>query len=211
MIKCVVFDFDGTLVKSNEIKRRVFYEVTEDIIGAASALDEIFSAPDSGDRDNIFDLLIEDLKLRPEDGVSSAYLSSLYTKICEHRISQAPEVCGAFNTLSELRKISVKMFVSSATPTKTLQRIIGMRGWSDLFDGIMGSPDSKEDHLRSILFPNNYSLSEVIYIGDSEVDQKAALLIGCKFIGIGKNWNRFDSSPEVLLDNLEQLIKELEL
>ena len=103
------------------------------------------------------------------------------------------------------------MFVSSATPTNTLQRIIGMRGWSDLFDGIMGSPDSKEDHLRSILFSNNYSLSEVIYIGDSEVDQKAALLIGCKFIGIGENWNRFDSRPEVLLDNLEQLIKELKL
>ena len=211
MIKCVVFDFDGTLVESNEIKRRVFYEVTNDIIGATSVLDELFSAPDSGDRYNIFDLLIKNLKLRKEDGYSNVYLSSLYTKICEQRISEAPEICGAFNILSELKKLRVKMFVSSATPTNTLQRIIGMRGWSDLFDGIMGSPDSKEDHLRSILFSNNYSLSEVIYIGDSEVDQKVALLIGCKFVGIGKNWDRFDKRPLVLLDNLEQLIKELEL
>lgn len=211
MIKCVVFDFDGTLVESNEIKRRVFYEVTEDIIGAASVLDELLSAPDSGDRYNIFELLIKNLKLRQKDGFSAAYLSSLYTKICEQRISDAPEVGGAFSVLSEFKKLRVKMFVSSATPTNTLQRIIGMRGWGDLFDGIMGSPDSKEDHLRSILISNNYSLSEVIYIGDSEVDQKAALFIGCKFIGIGKNWNRFDRRPLVLLDNLEQLIKELEL
>ena len=211
MIKCVVFDFDGTLVKSNEIKRRVFYEVTEDIVDAVPVLDELFSVPDSGDRYNIFDLLIKNLKLVQEVGVSASYLSSLYTKICEHRISEAPEVCGAFNALTELKKIKVKMFVSSATPTNTLQRIIGMRGWSELFDGIMGSPDSKEDHLKSILFSNNYSLSEVVYIGDSEVDQKAALLIGCKFIGIGKNWNRFDSRPLVLLDNLEKLIKELKL
>jgi len=211
MIKCVVFDFDGTLVKSNEIKRRVFYEVTEDIVDAVPVLDELFSVPDSGDRYNIFDLLIKNLKLVQEVGVSASYLSSLYTKICEHRISEAPEVCGAFNALTELKKIKVKMFVSSATPTNTLQRIIGMRGWSELFDGIMGSPDSKEDHLKSILFSNNYSLSEVVYIGDSEVDQKAALLIGCKFIGIGKNWNRFDSRPLVLLDTLEKLIKELKL
>jgi len=211
MIKCVVFDFDGTLVKSNEIKRRVFYEVTEDIVDAVPVLDELFSVPDSGDRYNIFDLLIKNLKLVQEVGVNASYLSSLYTKICEHRISEAPEVCGAFNALRELKKIKVKMFVSSATPTNTLQRIIGMRGWSELFDGIMGSPDSKEDHLKSILFSNNYSLSEVVYIGDSEVDQKAALLIGCKFIGIGKNWNRFDSRPLVLLDTLEKLIKELKL
>jgi len=211
MIKCVVFDFDGTLVKSNEIKRRVFYEVTEDIVGAVPVLDELFSAPDSGDRYDIFDLLIKNLKMGQEVGISAVYLSDLYTKICEHRISEAPEVFGAFNTLTELKKMRVKMFVSSATPTNTLQRIIGMRGWSDLFDSIMGSPDSKENHLSSILFSNNYSLSEVIYIGDSEVDQKAALLTGCKFIGIGKNWNRFDSRPLVLLDNLEKLIKELKL
>jgi len=211
MIKCVVFDFDGTLVKSNEIKRRVFYEVTEDIVDAVPVLDELFSVPDSGDRYNIFDLLIKNLKLVQEVGVTASYLSSLYTKICEHRISEAPEVCGAFNALTELKKIKVKMFVSSATPTNTLQRIIGMRGWSELFDGIMGSPDSKEEHLKSILISNNYSLSEVVYIGDSEVDQKAALLIGCKFIGIGKNWNRFDSRPLVLLDTLEKLIKELKL
>jgi len=211
MIKCVVFDFDGTLVKSNEIKRRVFYEVTEDIVGAGPVLDELFSVPGSGDRYNIFDALIKNLKLGQEDGISAVYLSDLYTKICEHKISEAPEVSGAFNTLTELKKIRVKMFVSSATPTNTLQRIIGMRGWSELFDGIMGSPDSKEDHLRSILFSNNYSLSEVIYIGDSEVDQKASLSIGCKFIGIGKNWNRFDSRPVVLLDTLEKIIKELKL
>ena len=211
MIKCVVFDFDGTLVKSNEIKRRVFYEVTEDIVGAGPVLDELFSVPDSGDRYNIFDALIKNLKLGQEVGISAVYLSDLYTKICEHKISEAPEACGAFNTLTELKKIRVKMFVSSATPTNTLQRIISMRGWSELFDGVMGSPDSKECHLRSILFSNHYSLSEVAYIGDSEIDQEAASLIGCKFIGIGKNWRRFDSRPAVLLNTLEKLIKELKL
>jgi phosphoglycolate phosphatase len=211
MIKCVVFDFDGTLVESNEIKRRVFYEVTKDIAGAEPVLDKLFSIPDSGDRYDIFNLLIKNLGSGQGSGDSAESLSNLYTKICEHKISEAPEVSGASSTLIELKKIRVKMFVSSATPTNTLQRIISMRGWSELFDGVMGSPDSKECHLRSILFSNHYSLSEVAYIGDSEIDQEAASLIGCKFIGIGKNWRRFDSRPAVLLNTLEKLIKELKL
>jgi len=48
MIKCVIFDFDGTLVKSNEIKIRVFYEVTKDLVGADSILDKILSRPSTG-------------------------------------------------------------------------------------------------------------------------------------------------------------------
>ena len=211
MVKCVVFDFDGTLVKSNEIKRRTFYEVTKNLVDADILLDKILSYPDSGDRYDIFDTLIIELKLDREVFVSASKLSDSYTKICEYEISRAPEINGAVKTLKKLRSLGISVFISSATPEVTLQKIISMRGWNELFDGITGSPDSKEDHLRSILFSNNYSLSEVIYIGDSEVDQKAALLIGCKFIGIGKNWNRFDSRPVVLLDTLEKLIKELKL
>ena len=58
MVKCVVFDFDGTLVGSNEIKRRTFYEVTKNLVDADILLDKILSSPDSGDRYDIFDTLI---------------------------------------------------------------------------------------------------------------------------------------------------------
>ena len=211
MIKCVVFDFDGTLVESNEIKRRAFYEVTKDIIGADSILDKLFSMPDSGDRYSIFNALIRNLKKPHKSAISAICLSDLYTKKCERKIYNAPEILGALKTLKELKRRKVKVFLSSATPIDTLQRIIDMRGWNELFDGVMGSPDSKKDHLKSILLLSDYSLSEVAYIGDNEVDQKAALSIGCKFIGVGKNWNRFNSKPPVLLKNLESLIRELEV
>ena len=211
MIECVIFDFDGTLVESNEIKRNVFYEVTEDILGAKSELEKLLSDPSAGDRYNIFDSLIRNLKPKLVRDVSSKYLSDLYTKICEDNIIQAQEISGTFQSLTELKKRKVKIFLSSATPTRALQRIIDMRGWTHLFDGIMGSPESKENHISSILISNHYSLSEIIYIGDSEVDQKAALSMGCKFIGIGKNSYRFDAKPSILLDNLEKLVSTLEI
>ena len=211
MVKCVVFDFDGTLVESNEIKRKAFYEVTKDIDGADLILDKLFSRPGLGDRYNVFNSLIEILKKTNNSDISPTYLSDLYTNICEDKISKAQEVIGALGTLKELNKRNFKIFVSSATPVNTLKRIIRMRGWVELFEDVMGAPESKEDHLKSILSLNNYSLSEVVYVGDSEIDQKAALSTGCGFIGVGKNWNRFDSKPSVLLCTLENLTKELKV
>jgi phosphoglycolate phosphatase-like HAD superfamily hydrolase len=211
MIKCVVFDFDGTLIESNEIKRRTFYEVTKNLVDADILLDKILSYPDSGDRYDIFDTLIIELKLVREVFVSASKLSDSYTKICEYEISRAPEIKGAVKTIKELRSLGVKIFISSATPEITLQKIIDMRGWKDMINMALGSPDSKIDHLQTILTKNKYSISEVVYVGDSEVDRDAALLVGCRFVGIGKDWSRFSSKPSTLLNTLENFTTELKL
>jgi len=211
MIKCVVFDFDGTLIESNEIKRRTFYEVTKNLVDADILLDKILSYPDSGDRYDIFDTLIIELKLDREVFVSASKLSDSYTKICEYEISRAPEIKGAVKTIKELRSLGVKIFISSATPEITLQKIIDMRGWKDMINMALGSPDSKIDHLQTILTKNKYSISEVVYVGDSEIDRDAALLVGCRFVGIGKDWSRFSSKPSTLLNTLENFTTELKL
>ena len=210
MYKCAIFDFDGTLVQSNEIKKKTFYEVTQNFSGVSLILDKIFSNPDSGDRFKIFDVLVKKADLEKKFGISSQHLSNLYTKICEVKIAKAPEVRGAYDTLIKLRESKVKVFISSATPIETLKKIIIMRGWGKLFDNIFGYPESKESHLKKILYIEKCKLSEVVYIGDSDVDQKTASLVGCKFIGIGLNYKRFKKKPDTLMNNLNNLYKFFE-
>jgi len=201
MIKCVVFDFDGTLVDSNEIKRDAFYEVTNNISGANILLDEILSSSNTGDRYNIFDALIAELKLAGEVFVSASQLSDSYTKICEYKISNAPEIKCTSEVFEKLKKLGIKTFISSATPEITLRRIVNMRGWRSVINKAFGSPDSKIDNLQKILAKNKLSVSEVIYVGDNEIDRMAALSVGCYFVGVGISSFQFDERPQVLISS----------
>ena len=211
MIRGVIFDFDGTLVDSNDIKRKSFYSVTKDIAGAGNLLDKILSTPESGDRYDIFETLSKELKLVNNIIVDPSKLSNLYTELCEYEISRAPEIEEVSKTINELKKTDIKLFISSATPENTLKRIIEMRKWNEMFDMVLGSPDSKIDHVAKILKDNNLTVSDILYVGDSEVDKNTALKIGCKFIGIGNNSKRFSIKPSVLLNTLENFTTKLDL
>ena len=211
MIRGVIFDFDGTLVDSNDIKRKSFYSVTKDIAGAGNLLDKILSTPESGDRYDIFETLSKELKLVNNIIVDPSKLSNLYTELCEYEISRAPEIEEVSKTINELKKTDIKLFISSATPENTLKRIIEMRKWNEMFDMVLGSPYSKIDHVAKILKDNNLTVSDIIYVGDSEVDKNTALKIGCKFIGIGSSSKRFSAKPTIMLNTFESLIAKLEL
>jgi phosphoglycolate phosphatase len=208
MIKGIIFDFDGTLVDSNKIKVDTFYETTKDIIGAEFLLNKLLSSPKSGDRYNIFNTLSIELNTVNTDPYM---LSKEYTEKCEFKISHAPEIYGATLTLQKLKNLDISTFISSATPEHTLKKIIKLRNWESLFDKIFGSPRSKLVHIQTILKENKFSKSEIIYVGDSEVDKNASSLVGCKFVGIGKDIKRFKSKPEFFFESLENLTLELDL
>ena len=65
-----------------------------------------------------------------------------------------------------------------------------------------GAPKSKEYHLRRLSVLISCSLSELVFVGDSEIDQKTAKNVGSHFIGIGKNSDRFIDRPKYLLKDL---------
>ena len=97
------------------------------------------------------------------------------------------------------------MAVSSATPQETLRQIIKARGVLPLFNDVLGAPQSKEEHLAFLLSKYNYEPEQVVYVGDSEVDQKAARNMRCHFIGVGEHYKRFNSKPSKFVNDLNSL------
>jgi beta-phosphoglucomutase-like phosphatase (HAD superfamily) len=58
-IRLFVFDFDGTLVQSNAIKRNAFYDIAKQYIGSSALLDDLLKAKPPLDRYGICRALAE--------------------------------------------------------------------------------------------------------------------------------------------------------
>ena len=206
MIKYAVFDFDGTLVDSNNIKLNAFFQVTNNLPNSKAIIEEILLR-DVGDRNTIFEFFSHAMYSEHGISVNINDLISNYTLLCEDEVSQAISTKDSDESLEKLLSMGIKIFISSATPEQTLNIIVNKRGNSHLFNGIYGSPNSKEMHIHNIRRLFQCHSSEIIYVGDSEVDRVAALRTNCHFFGIGHDFSRFSIKPQVLRETLHDLPK----
>ena len=109
-IRCFVFDFDGTLVDSNHIKRSAFYEAAAHIAGADAVLERIFAEPEPGDRYQVF------AKLVCETGADAGSLADAYGVITEREILRLLQATRIGPFLEGLRARGYGLFIASATP-----------------------------------------------------------------------------------------------
>lgn len=208
MIRCAVFDFDGTLVDSNAIKYSSFLDVAAELPGGVKTMASVIGRLTNATRYEIFDRFVIDMRIPvAQQAAFSRELAEKYSVLCHDAISKAAEISGAHAALQRLRAQGVRLFVSSATPTEPLCGLIQAREWGKVFDGVYGAPALKQAHIRQILDEGGWTPEELVYVGDSDVDAVAAAKIGCVFIGVCINGEqgRFSTRPTQRITTLEIL------
>lgn len=185
MIGHVAFDFDGTLVRSNQIKRDCFHETLADVPGAAAILDGLFTGRYRGDRFALFREVARRLGPGPAAAIPDPdALASRYGKLCRERVACAPEVPGAEAALTRLAAAGAKLFLISATPQQPLEQLVSDRGLTRFFDLVLGAPTGKPAHLRRVIAEHRIEVADIVMVGDGHDDQAAAAEIGCRFIAV---------------------------
>ena len=119
----VIFDFDGTLVDSNSIKRSGFYFVADSFECSREQVDLLLDASPTLTRKEIFQTYIAH-GIIADQHVSTDLLVDKYTKYTQSRVIAAPLINGALEILTNLSSKCIPYFISSATPQQELEKII---------------------------------------------------------------------------------------
>lgn len=190
-VSLVVFDCDGVLLESVEVKTRAFGEtVVEHGPAAVSRLLEYHAANGGVSRYKKFEWLYSEVLGRKITKPELHTLADRFKKLAFEGVMNAPMVPGSMQCIEALYG-KTPMYVASGAPHEELIAVLEARGLSLYFEGMYGSPPDKKSLLQKIIKANGANPAETLMVGDSSTDLGAALSCGTKFFGRGLDFRSF--------------------
>ena len=182
MIKAIIFDFDGVVLESLNVKTNAFRKLYEPY-GSDISKRVVEHHLENGGISRYDKIKFYHNKYLGEniDQNNIQKIAQNFSEMVVNEILKVPFVDGAKQFIEGNYKRYL-MFISSATPAYELNYICRQLKISKYFQGIFGSPDSKAKHISAII--SNYSLNkrEIVFIGDSSSDLDAAKIHNVTFI-----------------------------
>lgn len=193
MIRAIIFDFDGVILESAEIKTKAFRQLFErDFPDKVSAIVEYHEQNMGISRFTKFEYIYREILDLPFSHKESEKLGLKFYGIVFNSVLVAPFVKGAREFLSTFFE-KYEMFVVSGTPECELIELISKRGIQEFFRGVYGSPLGKSEAIKKILRDFRLRNDQVVLIGDADSDMRAAGENGIYFIARTCSYN--DGGP----------------
>jgi len=182
-IQAVVFDFDGVILESADVKTDAFVELyAEHGAEVASRVRDHHLANLGISRFKKFAWIAEHVLGRTLTDDDSAALGRRFADLALAKVLAAPFVPGAEAALAALAALGLPMFVASGTPEDELRLIALRRGLGPVFREVHGAPREKPEILRDLCARLALAPDRLLFIGDGMSDYKAARAAGTAFL-----------------------------
>ena len=197
----MVFDCDGVLLNSNEVKTQAFFQAALPYgEQAAQALADYHVANGGVSRYKKFSYFLEHMVPAPLEDVTLDHLLARYAACVQEGLLNC-EVASGLHQLREKTPGARWLIVSGGDQTE-LRSLFAKRQLASLFDGgIFGSPDTKDEILAREKSNGNI-VSPALFIGDSKYDHQASTAAGLDFIFLSgwsevKEWEHWCHVNEI--------------
>jgi phosphoglycolate phosphatase len=176
-----VFDFDGTLVRTAEAKRKAFFDIFPDSC-RRSVRDVLTHNPD-GSRHQVIPAMISAARAA---GAADARdldprkLINFYGEEVRRAVLAAPDMAGAASALERAAQRGT-CYIASVTPVDDLAMFLKARSWHTLVREAFGYPLAKGEIVAALLVRHQIAPNRLLVIGDGVSDADAAARNGTCF------------------------------
>lgn len=181
--RAIIFDFDGVLVESADIKTKAYVELFKEY--GHDVVEQVvqYNLIQGGlSRFEHFRYIYKEILKKSLAEEEEIQLADRFSQLVERAVIAAPWVPGVIDFLTAYAD-DMDFYIASGTPEEELLRIIEARKIKHYFKGIHGAPKTKASIITNILSESNMQAKEVVMIGDTMTDYEGAMIAGIHFIG----------------------------
>ncbi len=185
--KHLIFDFDGVLVESNEIRFEGFQLLFRDY--PVHQVEKLVQFARLNGGLSRYEKIRYFFKEILHESISADNINSLarqYSELVKQKVINAEPVKGSLAFLSNYKNI-YDFAVVSGSDQEELRDVCKARGIALFFSEILGSPASKESNISFLVSKTGWEKKACLFIGDSINDFNAARAHGIDFIGRNSN------------------------
>tara|TARA_Y100001936_G_scaffold252558_1_gene312731 strand:- start:17320 stop:17970 length:651 start_codon:yes stop_codon:yes gene_type:complete len=180
----IIFDFDGVVVESGDIKTKAFADLYQSYGDAIVKEVVRYHKLNGGlSRYKKFQYFQQHLLKKPPLTQSEEYkLGETFSKLVINAVINCNPVPGAYKFI-QIEASRIPLFIASGTPETELNTIVTRRGLRPYFTEVRGSPKSKRNLIAEILSAYNLIPEHVLMIGDALIDYQSAKANNVAFLG----------------------------
>ena len=184
-IHVIVFDYDGTLVYSNEVKAAAY----RPLFPAVSAFDAFLAAAlkkfPVGPRVAVIRDVLESGQLLAANSEAQTVQVERLLLQYDKEATEGAAICairpGSLDVLQVCSK-HFPLYLLTTTPQDSIEIILESRKWACFFKEIHGWPTNKTERLKQIIIEECVRPTEVLMVGDHPSDIEAANAAGVSSI-----------------------------
>jgi len=213
--KCAIFDCDGVILQSNEIKTNAFREALES--EPKELVDQFISYHKSNggvSRYVKFEHYYRDIKLEELHQSMAERAIDRYAQIVVDQLMVVDYVPGVISVINYFNSLNIPCFVVSGGDQSELHDVFMRRSIHDKFVDILGSPVTKKQHITAMVKSGQMDYP-AIFFGDARSDMDAALNNGIDFCYVSQfsEWSDGQSVANdlacMVIHNYEELLQSI--
>lgn len=181
--RSLIFDFDGVLVDSNEIRFKGFELLFDNFPRDKIYQFMKYARSNSGlSRYIKIKYFFDNILGKPISDEKIGNLAKQYSMLVKQKVIEADPMEGSLEFLTRFHEL-IDMAIVSGSDEEELREICAQRGIARYFVDILGSPKSKEINISQLLSRKGWTKNSCVLIGDSINDFDAAKNSRISFIG----------------------------